>query len=55
MRYTEAEYLAFLEKLFFLIGEEHDKIGKATEAWRSNFRLLTFPLREEEERKQKQF
>ena len=54
MRYTEAEFLAFLEKLFVLIGEEHDKIGKATEAWRSNFRLLTFPSREVNELKKKE-
>ena len=43
MRYTEAEFLVFLEKLFVLICNEHDRIGKATEAWQSSFRLLAFP------------
>lgn len=55
MRYTEKDYLAFLEKLFVVICDEHEKIGKATEAWQSSFRLLTFPSREEEESKKKQF
>ena len=54
MRYTEAEFLAFLEKLFVLICNEHDRIGKATEAWQSNFRLLTFPSREVNELKKKE-
>ncbi len=56
MRYTEENYLAFLEKLFVLICDEHDRIGKATEAWQSSFRLLAFPtqLREVNELKKKE-
>lgn len=56
MRYTEENYLAFLEKLFVLICDEHDRIGKATEAWQSSFRLLAFltQLREVNELKKKE-
>ena len=41
MRYTEEMYQEFLGRLLSMILEEHNRIGLATEKWKSSFQLLT--------------